>query len=114
MHPLFKTRGVPGTHDVALGVAAIRGLTSSHAGEMTRLPRFDKPRDQPVPTDLEATVDGPVDVVIFEGWCVGAAPEAAPALGVPLNAYERHEDPDGRWRSHVNGALTGPYRMLSG
>src|SRR5262249_32807486 len=39
VHPLLATRGVPGTHDVALGVDVLHRL--ARTGE-TQLPRFDK------------------------------------------------------------------------
>jgi D-glycerate 3-kinase len=55
---------------------------------------------------------GPVDVVLFEGWCVGARPQPAAALTRPVNALERDADPDGRWRTFVNTALAGAYAPL--
>jgi D-glycerate 3-kinase len=76
------------------------------------LPRFDKASDDRAPVDAWPVVAGPVDVVLFEGWCVGARPEPAEALAAPLNALERERDPDGVWRFYVNAALAGPYRAL--
>lgn len=111
IHPLFRTRGVPGTHDVALAVAT---LTALGAPGETRLPRFDKASDDVVPVADWPVATGPADLILFEGWCVGARPEAAAALAEPVNALERNEDPDGRWRRAVNTALAGPYRALFG
>ncbi len=109
VHPLLRTRGVPGTHDVALGLTVLDAL----AGEGTAtIPRFDKAADDRVPTEAWSRVEGPVDVVMFEGWCVGARPEAAEALRQPVNALEREQDPDGAWRGYVNAALAGAYRAL--
>jgi D-glycerate 3-kinase len=51
-------------------------------------------------------------VVILEGWCVGALPQTAAQLMTPVNALEREEDPDGRWRGYVNDALTTRYPAL--
>jgi D-glycerate 3-kinase len=85
------------------------------AGEgETALPRFDKAMDDRAPVEAWPVVAGPVDVVLFEGWCVGARsqPAQAQALAAPLNALERERDPDGAWRAHVNAALAGPYRAL--
>jgi len=111
VHPLLRTRGVPGTHDVALGLAALDGL----AGEGdTALPRFDKAADDRMPVQTWPVVAGPVDVVLLEGWCVGARPEPPQALAEPINALERERDPDGTWRAYVNAALAGPYRALFG
>ncbi|WP_029916777.1 kinase [Caulobacter sp. UNC358MFTsu5.1] len=111
VHPLLRTRGVPGTHDVALGLAVLDGL----AGEGgTALPRFDKAADDRAPVETWPVVEGPVDVVLLEGWCVGARPEPSEALAAPVNALERERDPDATWRAHVNAALAGPYRALFG
>jgi D-glycerate 3-kinase len=109
VHPLFVTRGVPGTHDIALGERVFDNLLE---GLPTRLPRFDKASDAPCPEDKWEVVDGPVDVVIFEGWCVGAVPQAAASLIGTVNALEAARDGDGVWRRHVNDALAGPYAHL--
>lgn len=111
VHPLLRTRGVPGTHDVALGLAVLDGLAGQGG---TALPRFDKAADDRAPAGTWPVVAGPVDVVLLEGWCVGARPEAPEALAEPVNALERERDPDGTWRAYVNAALAGPYRALFG
>jgi len=111
VHPLFATRGVPGTHDVALGLSLIDGL---RAGTTVRLPRFDKASDDPRPEGEWPAVDKPVDVVVFEGWCVGARPQDEAALTDPVNDLERDFDSDARWRRAVNSALGGAYRDLFG
>lgn len=108
VHPLLATRGVPGTHDVALGVAVLAAL---QGGEPVALPRFDKATDAPRPV-TDWPLAGPVDVVLFEGWCVGAVAQDAVALVDPINALERDADPDGTWRRFVNAQLAGPYRTL--
>lgn len=109
VHPLLRTRGVPGTHDVALGLKVLDGLAGDGP---TALPRFDKAADTRAPVEAWPVVEGPVDVVLFEGWCVGARPQPDKALRKPVNALERDRDPDGVWRAHVNAALAGPYRAL--
>jgi D-glycerate 3-kinase len=109
VHPLLRTRGAPGTHDVALGLAVLDGLAGE--GE-TAIPRFDKASDDRATTAVWSRIAGPVDIVLFEGWCVGARPEAAEALRAPINTLERERDPDGAWRAYVNAALAGPYRAL--
>src|SRR5690606_23328362 len=57
-------------------------------------------------------VAGPLNVLLFEGWCVGAAPQSEAALAAPVNALEAAEDPDGVWRAYVDAALRGPYAAL--
>jgi D-glycerate 3-kinase len=109
IHPLLKTRGPPGTHDVALGMMILDGL--ARAG-MTSLPRFDKAADDRKPEADWDRVEGPVDVILLEGWCVGAAPQPQAALANPVNALERDEDQQGVWRRYVNAALAGDYQRL--
>ena len=109
VHPLFATRGAPGAHDVAHGLAL---LDAVKAGQGVTLPRFDKATDDPAPEAEWATLKGPLDVLIFEGWCVGARPQDQAALAQPVNALEAERDPHGVWRGHVNAALGGPYAEL--
>ena len=106
VHPLLATRGVPGTHDVALGRELLRSLRSPGR---SALPRFDKAADD---RNGSEAFDGPADVTIFEGWCVGAVPQPRAALAAPVNDLERDSDPDGAWRRYVNDQLEGPYRRL--
>jgi len=54
------------------------------------------------------------DVVLFEGWCVGAGPQAPEELARAVNHLERTRDPQGRWRAYVNAALAGAYQDLFG
>jgi D-glycerate 3-kinase len=107
IHPLFATRGVPGTHAPATGIAVFDAL---QAGKDLNLPRFDKGTDDRLPEPQR--ISGPVDVLLFEGWCVGCAPQADEELLDPVNALERDEDPDGVWRSVSNLWLRGEYRDL--
>lgn len=109
VHPLLKTRGVPGTHDVKLGVHTLHAL--AHAGRVP-LPRFDKAIDDRRPKQDWDSIEGPAQVVLFEGWCVGARPQTLDALDRPVNALEANEDVDGRWRRYVNDALGGEYQRL--
>ncbi|NYT39126.1 kinase [Sphingomonas sp. R-74633] len=105
VHPLLRTRGVPGTHDVAAGLAVIEALARGPA----LLPRFDKVRDEPGAAER---VEGPAEMLILEGWCLGARPQPEADLAEPINDLEREHDPDGRWRRWVNAQLAGPYQAL--
>ena len=109
VHPLFAVRGVPGTHDIAAGIRIIDAL--GEAG-CVALPAFDKAKDEPVAQSDWRKVDTPVDIVLFEGWCVGARPQHASLLAAPVNALERDEDPDAIWRNHVNACLAGQYQAF--
>jgi D-glycerate 3-kinase len=109
VHPLLVTRGPPGTHDVALGEQVLDALAKP---QMTAIPRFDKARDTRMDASAWDRFEGPADVILFEGWCVGARPEEPEALAQPINDLERKSDPDARWRTYVNDALAGPYQRL--
>jgi len=109
IHPLLRTRGVPGTHDVALGHAVFKSID---AGTATRLPRFDKAADDRAAADDKDVAPASTRLVIFEGWCVGARPQPAAALAAPVNELERIKDAEGIWRRYVNKALSGSYQAL--
>jgi len=112
VHPLFATRGPPGTHDPELGLETIDRLLAQGPGERCALPSFDKAIDDQRPRADWPAHEGRTDCVLFEGWCVGARPQSAAALVRPVNALEREEDIGGVWREEVNAALAGPYRTL--
>lgn len=109
VHPLLLTRGPPGTHDVELGLDVLARLAEPGP---VRLPRFDKASDEPRPEADWPVFDGPADVILFEGWCVGARPQPPEALAKPVNALERDRDPDGVWRAYVNASLASRYQSL--
>ncbi len=109
IHPLFATRGVPGTHDLDLAVATFATLDR---GQGTSLPRFDKASDDRLPENRWDSAPSGLQVLIFEGWCVGARPQADADLAAPVNVLERDEDPDAVWRRDVNAALEGDYKRL--
>ncbi|WP_340268831.1 kinase [Sphingobium mellinum] len=108
-HPLLATRGPPGTHDVALGALALARLAKP--GRIA-LPRFNKAQDNFAAQGDWPVVDGPVDVVLFEGWCVGATPQNPAELVAPINELEVKCDSDGSWRRSVNDALAQEYQQL--
>ena len=109
VHPLLAVRGPPGTHDVGMAGAALDQL---RARGKVSLPRFDKASDNRAPRAAWPTVASPVDVILLEGWCVGAVSQGRAALATPVNDLERDEDPDGVWRGYVNDQLDGPYQAL--
>lgn len=111
VHPLLRTRGVPGTHDIALGLSILDDLA---AGRPASLPRFDKASDDRAPASDWGVASADTRLLILEGWCVGARPQPDDALAEPVNALERDEDPDGLWRRFANAALAGPYQRLFG
>lgn len=111
IHPLFATRGVPGTHDVALLARTLEALARASPRHPARLPRFDKGRDARRPPSRWPRVVRAPQLIVLEGWCLGLRPQRADALSAPVNALERREDAGGRWRHAVNLALRA-YRPL--
>jgi len=112
VHPLLATRGVPGTHDVELGLSVIRSLQRLEQGQSQLVPRFDKSTDDRC-AELEWTrVCGPVDLIIFEGWCVGSQPATDDELLNAINDLEADEDPNRIWRAYVNQQLKEIYPPL--
>lgn len=109
IHPLLATRGVPGSHDVMLGVDVLSALKR---GQCVALPRFDKAQDDRAPCENWPIIEAGCQLVIFEGWCVGARPQSTEDLVDPINRLEAEEDPNGHWRRFVNEALGGAYQQL--
>jgi D-glycerate 3-kinase len=106
VHPLFATRGVPGTHDIAL---LDQTITAMLQGQSATVPRFDKATDDRRGTEW---IDGQWDVLLLEGWCIGARPQSAQELDRPVNRLEREEDAAGTWRRWVNHRLASDYADL--
>jgi D-glycerate 3-kinase len=111
IHPLLSTRGVPGTHDIDAGVAFMQACLGGHWAQAI-CPRFEKERDDRAPRETWLSLDKAPDLILFEGWCVGAQAEPAAALVEPINQLEREEDPQGIWRNYVNRMLAEVYPRL--
>lgn len=109
VHPLLLTRGPPGTHDLPLAHATFDAIA---ARQPIALPRFDKLADERVAPAQWPRVDGPLDLLVFEGWFLGTPAQTEAELTPPLNALERDADPDGRWRHWCNQALAADYPSL--
>lgn len=112
LHPLFATRGVPGTHDVAMGLDLLARLIRARDADEIAIPSFDKARDDRAPRSAWPIHRGRADIVIFEGWCVGCRPQGEAALEAPINTLEAEEDREGTWRRHVNHQLATDYAEL--
>jgi D-glycerate 3-kinase len=112
LHPLFITRGVPGTHNIHLAIETLSNLKKAIIGETVYIPRFDKAID-----DIKAYKDwqqvkGPVSIILFEGWCVAAPPLDNNKLLDPINDLEDKEDKNAIWRKISNQFLKGEYQTL--
>lgn len=112
IHPLLRSRGVPGTHDVDLALHLLKQLSEAGPEQQVTLPKFDKSVDDCRPLDACEQLRGPVDIVILEGWFVGAKAQGQDELTLASNELENNEDSDGRWRAYVNQQLAGSYQSL--
>lgn len=109
-HPLFATRGPPGTHTLGLAVQTIAALRAAGPSTETQLPRFDKAADDRAPESTWPKFVGRPEAILFDGWCLGALPDA---LGdKPLNALEAQEDAAGVWRARIREDLAERYAMF--
>ena len=107
IHPLLRTRGVPGTHEIELLLSVLAALPQASEKLPVSWPRFDKGRDTRTPPSRWPRVTRAPKLVIVEGWALGIRPQLQAALEEPVNALERAEDPDGNWRHWVNKQLRG-------
>ncbi len=112
VHPLLSRRGVPGTHDLEQLSRHLEQLFAIQPGERVELSRFDKAADDcATPERWSCPPDG-LDLILLEGWCVGARAEEDEALATPVNGLESHHDAEGVWRRFVNRALGERYQPL--
>lgn len=109
VHPLFATRGVPGTHDTGLILSTMKALLN---GKAPLISRFNKAVDDLRPRSQWDQAPEHVDIIILEGWFLGARAQHDNDLIEPVNSLERDVDVDGIWRSHVNQYLKTQYQEL--
>lgn len=78
-HPsnaLLHGRGQPGTHDMPLGSTLLTEIIEKPSGSIVHLPIFDKSQFSGEGDRSNQTIEvkTPLDVVLFEGWCLGFYP----------------------------------------
>ena len=110
IHPLFATRGVPGTHDLALLNETISALRQPSGA--VPVPAFDKALDDRTEIVHWRQVSAPVQLILLEGWCVGLLPQSESELESPINPMEAEQDPSLVWRREVNRQLANGYAHL--
>jgi len=110
-HSLLMTRGVPGTHDIDLMLNFFKKIKGKNFKSL-QIPKFDKAVDDRCPKSLWHKIKSRPDVLIFEGWCVGARAQSSSELKRPINLFEKNYDQDVKWRSYVNNQLKTKYKRL--
>ena len=111
IHPMLLTRGVPGTHDINM---ILNFFKKSKVKKFKRLklPTFNKAVDDRFNKNRWYDLKKRPDVVIFEGWCVGAKSEKNISLKKTINSMEKVKDQKQIWRRYVNQQLKSKYKSL--
>ncbi len=110
-HSLLMTRGVPGTHDIDLMLNFFKKVKTKKFNNL-QVPKFNKAVDDRCKKNLWYKLKSRPDVIIFEGWCVGAKAQTTNQLKKPINSLEKVHDQSTKWRSHVNNQLKTKYKKL--
>ena len=111
VHPMLLTRGVPGTHDINMMLNFFRKAKSKNFKRI-KLPTFNKAIDDRFSKKYWYDLRNKPDVIIFEGWCVGAKPEKNITLKKTINSMEKAKDQKQIWRKYVNQQLKSKYKNL--
>jgi len=111
IHPLLKTRGVPGTHDINL-IKKFFNFLKRRNFKKFKLPKFDKSIDDRKKKKYWSNIKKRPEIVILEGWCVGAKSQPNSLIKQPVNILEKYEDKDLIWRKYVNEKLKKEYKKL--
>ena len=111
VHPMLLTRGVPGTHDINMMLNFFK-KSKSKKFKRLKLPIFNKAIDDRFSKKHWYDLKKKPDVIIFEGWCVGAKSEKNDTLKKTINSMEKTKDQKQIWRKYVNDQLKTKYRKL--
>ena len=111
IHPMLLTRGVPGTHDINMMLSFFKKVKSKKFKRL-KLPTFNKAIDDRSNKKSWYELNEKPDVIIFEGWCVGAKSETNNTLKKTINSMEKTKDQKKIWRKYVNYQLKSKYKNL--
>ena len=111
VHPMLLIRGVPGTHDINMMLNFFKKAKSKKFKRL-KLPTFNKAIDDRFNKKKWYDLKKRPDVIIFEGWCVGAKPEKNSTLNKTINLMEKNKDKKKIWRKYVNNQLKSKYKKL--
>ena len=102
---------MPGTHDTKMLHQCINNLKKNNF-KKTIIPKFDKSIDDRCAKNKWSKVKKKPDIVIFEGWCVGATAQNIKDLNIPINKLEKLQDNKRIWRQKVNLELKKDYKKI--
>ena len=112
VHPLLQTRGIPGTHDTILLSEKLDQLAKPDNSSIIQIPRFNKASDDRYSEKEWQIIQPPADLIIIEGWFVGAPPLDFDFLEKPVNELEAAEDIDCKWRNFMTKQLEENYQSI--
>ena len=98
IHPMLLTRGAPGTHDIKMMLDFFKNSKKSKFKKM-KLPLFDKSIDDRLPKKKWYEIKKRPDVIILEGWCVGAKAQKNRAAVTCTGAKPYKQKGSGRARA---------------
>ena len=84
----------------------------SKKNKVISLPIFDKSIDDRAKKQKWKKINFIPNIIILEGWCVGAKPQNNKLLYKAVNVLEKKEDSNFRWRNYVNNQLKKKYKYL--
>ena len=111
IHNLFKTRGVPGTHDINLLKKFFYNLKKKNLKKF-KSPKFDKSIDDRSKKKYWNYIKRKPEIVILEGWCIGAKAQSNNLIKRSINDLEKKEDKNFIWRKYVNEKLKKEYKKV--
>ena len=77
-----------------------------------KIPKFDKSEDDRMKSKHWSKIKKRPEIVILEGWCVGAIPQSNSLLKKPVNVLESKYDKKFKWRKYVNQKLKNEYKKV--
>jgi D-glycerate 3-kinase len=107
IHPLLRTRGVPGTHDTDKLRRHINKFSKKNFPII--IPIFDKLSDDI--TKRKNTIKK-ADILLLEGWCCGCLPIDNKYLCKNINKLESDLDKNYIWRNFYNDKLQNDYKKI--
>ena len=107
IHPLLKTRGVPGTHAIDKITKTIKLFDKNKYP--IKIPKFDKLNDDRLP--YSQIITSKKNMIFLEGWCCGCPPLSKFFLQKNLNKIEK-TDSECIWRKYYNRKLIKEYKLI--
>jgi len=77
-----------------------------------KTPKFSKILDDRLKKKYWFNINERPEIVIFEGWCIGAKSQLNSSIVKPINILEKREDKDMVWREYVNKKLKNEYKKF--